>query len=115
VGRYFACADLVRRPATDAKWDSDLLTFFAYQEHDRVFEELYCMVYRLLDTTFVRSRCGYMDFPAVYDRIQDRLRRLFDAKPPEPSSASSDFAGHARREPRPLSFDDLAALFGWIV
>ena len=109
--------------------------FLAYQEHDRAFEELYCTAYRLLDETFQRDQAGYMDFPAVYDRVQDRLRRILElggaaANGPAagpgaaprasisaaPSNSSSDGPGadpRARRDPRPLSFHELHALLGW--
>ena len=108
--------DLAKRPATDPKWDSDILVFFAYQDHDRVFEELFSTAYRLLDATFQRERAGYMDFPAVYDQVQERLRRIFEIKANDASAAagaSADTAARSKREQRPLSFDELHALLGW--
>jgi hypothetical protein len=93
--------DFATRPVTDPRWDSDVLVFFAHQEHDRVFEELYCTAFRLLDATFLQMRAGYMDFPAVHDQVHERLRRLFELRP-------------ARRDPpRPLTFDELHAALGW--
>ena len=104
-------ADLAKRPPTDPKWDSDVLVFFAYQDHDRVFEELYSTAFRLLDDTFLRQRAGYMDFPAVYDQVQERLRRIFELKTPDTPGDANVKGG--KREQRPLSFDELHALLGW--
>ena len=74
-------AENVKRPPSDPKWNSLMMTFFAYVNHEFCFEEMYCFVFQLLDNTFLTLGAGYMDSPMVFDKIQEQIKAIMDQKP----------------------------------
>jgi len=71
----------VRLPPSDPKWNSQMLNFFAYLNHEFCFEEIYCFMIQLLDNTFLRLQAGYMDSPMVFDKIQEQIKSIMEQKP----------------------------------
>jgi len=50
---------------TDKKVTEDKLVFEILFDHDHAFEEMYCIIFQLLDRTWDEMNAAYMDFPNV--------------------------------------------------
>lgn len=46
-----------------------------------VFEQIFCIVFPVLDTLFTTMGAGYMEFPQVLEVLKNRLHRIFALEP----------------------------------
>lgn len=63
---------------------SDVNTIVIYQvlfDHPKAFEELYCIVFKVLDSTWDEMNASYMDFPKVIAAVKKRVTEVLQTNP----------------------------------
>eukprot|EP00878_Enallax_costatus_P022372 GHUV01023730.1.p1 GENE.GHUV01023730.1~~GHUV01023730.1.p1 ORF type:complete len:100 (+),score=33.33 GHUV01023730.1:332-631(+) len=50
-------------------------------ESDVAFEEVYCVMFALLDHVWVQRKASYMEFGAVLKQVRDKLDAALQSKP----------------------------------
>ena len=50
-------------------------------DHNRAFEEIYCITFRILDTTWDEMNASYMDFPKVIAAVRKRISDVINTNP----------------------------------
>eukprot|EP01104_Vermistella_antarctica_P003856 TRINITY_DN1419_c1_g1_i1.p1 TRINITY_DN1419_c1_g1~~TRINITY_DN1419_c1_g1_i1.p1 ORF type:complete len:680 (+),score=110.99 TRINITY_DN1419_c1_g1_i1:517-2556(+) len=91
--------ELIRARPKDQQLFPVTQTYPLFFYHPHVFEELYCISFRLFDRVWNEMMVGYLGFTKVIEKTRERVKELLDRPPSNKGvPAIFDLLGFERRE-----------------